>query len=70
METGRPRRRWEDCVGGYLIGVGGECRMRARGEGRGVRGDGDSSETRSVTKKEGNKNRRPISVPASPGLQE
>ena len=35
-----------------------------------MRGDGDSSETRSVTKKEGNKNRRPISVPASPGLQE
>ena len=30
METGRPRRRWEDCVGGYLVGVGGECRMRAR----------------------------------------
>ena len=38
METGRPRRRWEDCVGGYLVGVGVECRMRARDK---VRGEGE-----------------------------
>ena len=31
--SGRPILRWEDCVKGDLVGVGGEYRMRARDRG-------------------------------------
>ena len=47
-----------------LAGVGGEGRMRARDGGVETVG-GDGREMLSVMKKKGNKNRRPVSVPAS-----
>ena len=64
MRRGRPRLRWEDCVKRYLVLVEGKWRKREsdRGSGDGGR---EASETGIVMKKKG-KNRRPVSVPASP----
>ena len=64
---GRPRLRWE-CVERFCRS-GREGRTRARDGGGVNMVGGDDSETGLVTKKKGNKNRRPVSVPASPGLQ-